>query len=102
MDKNCEFILIFPLFPQYSATTSASIFDEVAKIMSKRRNIPHISFLKHFHDHDSYIEAIASHLKEFWEKNARSEKLILSYHGIQINILKKVTFITVFVKKRVD
>lgn len=89
LDKNCEFILIFPLFPQYSATTSASIFDEVAKIMSKRRNIPHISFLKHFHDHDSYIEAIASHLKEFWEKNARSEKLILSYHGIPNKYFKK-------------
>ena len=64
LDKNCEFILIFS-FPQYSATTSASIFDEVARIMSKRRNIPHISFLKHFHDNDSYIEAIVSHLKDF-------------------------------------
>jgi ferrochelatase len=82
LDKNCEFILIFPLFPQYSATTSASIFDEVARIISKRRNIPHISFLKHFHDHDCYIESIANHLNEFWENNRKGEKLILSYHGI--------------------
>lgn len=89
LDKNCEFILIFPLFPQYSATTSASIFDEVARIISKKRNIPHISFLKHFHDHDSYIDAIANHLKEFWRNNARSEKLILSYHGIPNKYFKK-------------
>lgn len=75
-------LLVLPLYPQYSASTSASTFDAIAADFSRRRWLPDFRFISHYHDFPPYIEAMAKHIETHWEQNGRNHKLILSYHGI--------------------
>lgn len=77
-----EHILIVPLYPQYSATTTGSIYDQVATISKQSRNIPQIHIIKHYYDHPVYIEALADSVKKSWHENGQSERLLMSFHGI--------------------
>lgn len=75
-------LLIIPLYPQYSATTSASIFDVIAQYYQKQRRIPDVRFVSHYHDNDNYINALVNKVKSHWEVHGKAEKLMLSFHGI--------------------
>ncbi len=75
-------LVILPAYPQYSATTTASVFDEVTRYFQKQRDIPELRFVKHYHDHGAYIEALAQQITTYWEANGRGDKLLLSFHGI--------------------
>ncbi|MBN3564565.1 ferrochelatase [Aliamphritea spongicola] len=77
-----EKVLIIPLYPQYSATTTAPVYDQVQAFQRKQRNVMDIRIVKEYHDHPLYISALADGVTSFWQENGRSEKLILSYHGI--------------------
>lgn len=79
---NCERILILPAYPQYSATTTASIFDAVCGHYARVRNVPELRFAKHYHDHESYIQALKKSVLAHWEVNGRAEKLVMSFHGV--------------------
>lgn len=78
----CERILIIPAYPQYSATTTASILDAVSSHYSQVRNVPELRFTKHYHDHESYIQALKKSVLAHWEVNGRAEKLVMSFHGV--------------------
>jgi ferrochelatase len=75
-------LLVIPLYPQYSATTTASIFDVVGQYYQQQRRIPDIRFVSHYHDNDNYIKALVDKVKYHWEVNGKAEKLMLSFHGI--------------------
>lgn len=75
-------ILILPAYPQYSATTTASIFDAVFDVYKKVRNIPDLRLIKHYHDHPGYIAALKNSILKHWETNGRSTHLVLSFHGV--------------------
>lgn len=77
-----ERILILPAYPQYSATTTASNFDAVAAHYQQTRNVPELRFIKHFHDHPAYIQALKASVLKSWESNGRPEKLVMSFHGL--------------------
>ncbi len=81
-DENIEKIIVLPLFPQYSSTTTAAVFDQVADFIKQTRNIPEIQLIKDYHQHDNYINALASSIEKHWQQNGKSEKLLLSFHGI--------------------
>ena len=80
-NKNCRKILVLPLFPQYSATTTGSIFDEVTKVMSTWRWVPSLNFINSYHDNDDFIDAISSSIKSKLEE-INPHKIIFTYHGI--------------------
>lgn len=80
--KNSQRILIFPLYPQYSATTTASTFDAVTKVMRTWRWIPEIRMINHYHDDAGYINALKESISEHWAVNGLAEKLLFSFHGI--------------------
>ncbi len=82
-------LMVLPLYPQYSASTSASTFDAIAKDFTRRRWLPDFRFVSHYPDYPPYIEAMAAHIRAFWEQHGRNDKLILSYHGIPLKYLKK-------------
>lgn len=82
LQQGVEKLVVLPLYPQYSATTTASTFDAVAQEFTKRRLIPELRFINHYHDFQPYIDALAKKIEQHWEVNGRSDKLILSYHGI--------------------
>lgn len=80
--KKYKKVIILPLFPQYSATTTAAVFDQVADFIKKTRNIPELHLIKDYHQSEKYIEALASSIRDHWQDNGKSEKLLLSFHGI--------------------
>ena len=81
-DKGCERIFILPLYPQYSATTTASIFDAVTTELRSWRLIPEICTLNQYHDHPDYIQALAESVTHFQKQHGQADKLLLSYHGL--------------------
>lgn len=81
-DKNCSRMILFPLYPQYAASSSASAMDSFFKILIKTRNVPEIRTIKHYHDHPDYINALKNSVLAFWKKNGRPSKLIMSFHGV--------------------
>ncbi|RZI41435.1 ferrochelatase [Herbaspirillum sp. HC18] len=80
--EGCDRILILPAYPQYSATTTASIFDAVFSHYAKVRNVPELRLVKHYHDHDGYIQALKKSVLAHWEQNGRPDKLVMSFHGV--------------------
>ncbi len=74
--------LVLPLYPQYSATTTASVFDEVTSVLQTWRWLPDLRFINHYHDHPMYIDALANSISEHWVNNSRADKLLFSFHGI--------------------
>lgn len=81
-EKGCERIIILPLYPQYSATTTGSTFDAVAEVLKVWRRVPEISFINAYHDHPAYIEALAGSVQSYWQQHGEPERLLISFHGI--------------------
>ncbi|MBX9813015.1 MAG: ferrochelatase [Burkholderiales bacterium] len=80
--QNCDRILLAPLYPQYSASTTATAFDAAFACLSGMRNQPAIRTVRHFHDHTGYINALAQNIRDYWMKNGRPERLVMSFHGV--------------------
>lgn len=81
-DAGVRRMLVLPLYPQYSGSTVASVFDEVTRQMSKVRWIPETRFINQYFDHPAYIEALAESVKESWNENGKPQRLVMSFHGI--------------------
>jgi ferrochelatase len=75
-------ILVLPLYPQYSATTTASVFDAVYAWAGRIRRLPELRFVNHYHDDDGYIGALARRIGDHWQVHGRPDKLVLSFHGV--------------------
>ncbi|MDX2421652.1 MAG: ferrochelatase [Amphritea sp.] len=75
-------LLILPLYPQYSATTTAAVFDQVTDVLKDWRWLPDLRMINQDHDHPKYIEALAGSIKKQWAENPRGELLLFSFHGI--------------------
>ena len=80
--KNCTKILLFPLYPQYASSSSASAMDSLWRLLLKTRNVPEIRTIRNYHDHPAYINALKVSVLDFWENNGKPTKLIMSFHGI--------------------
>lgn len=78
----CERILVFPLYPQYSATTTASVFDAVTGELQRWRWIPELRLVNQYGDDPGYLAALAASVEEHWQQRGRAEKLLFSFHGI--------------------
>jgi len=79
---NAKRIIVLPLYPQYSATTTASTFDAIAKELQKWRWLPDLEFISHYHEHPGYIETLANSVRAHWQQNGKADKLLMSFHGI--------------------
>ena len=92
--QGMERLLLLPLYPQYSATTTASSFDEVFRVLGTWRDQPELRLIKHFHDNPSYIAALRAQVLDAWEKSgrpdfAKGDRLVMSFHGLpKRNLLK--------------
>ena len=80
--QGCERILIAPLYPQYAASTTATVVDAVSGYAARLRNQPELRFIKRYQDDPGYIQALASKLTAFWDRHGRPERLLLSFHGL--------------------
>ncbi|MFV2057424.1 MAG: ferrochelatase, partial [Thiohalomonadales bacterium] len=79
--ENARRIVVLPLYPQYSCSTTASTFDEIASILKDWRWIPEFRFINQYHADDGYIAALSNSILDAWEEKGQSEMLIFSFHG---------------------
>ncbi len=80
-------VLVLPLYPQYAASTTASLADDVAAWLRTVRNVPELRFVKHYHDEPAYITALAKRIDDHWAVHGRPDKLLLSFHGVPMRSL---------------
>jgi ferrochelatase len=81
-------VLVLPAYPQYSATTTASVFDAVYTWGLRTRQLPELRFVNHYHDHPGYIQALAAKIQAHWAVHGRSEQLVMSFHGVPARTLQ--------------
>ena len=77
-----EHMVVLPLYPQYSCSTVAAVWDELARILAPKRGIPGVSFIRDYADDSSYIDALAKSARDSFAQHGEPDLLLLSYHGI--------------------
>lgn len=82
MEQGVRRLLVVPMYPQYSGSTTASVFDAIAADFQQRRWLPELRFLTHYHDYPPYIAAVAEKIKAYQATHGKAEKLLFSYHGV--------------------
>ena len=80
--EGVEHIVVLPLFPQFSATSSAPVYDAVQRWTTVQRNLVNLSIIKDYFAHPSYIAAMAQSIKDFRAVHGSAQKLLMSFHGI--------------------
>jgi ferrochelatase len=88
-DANAERILVLPLYPQYAASTTASAFDRVSAALRRLRRVPGLRLVDGFHDDAGYIRALAQNVNDYWMKNGRPDRLVMSFHGLPRRTLER-------------
>ncbi len=81
-ESGVEKFIILPLYPQYAAATTASIFDKVTETLGRWRYVPEFKFITDYHLNEGYIHAVANSIEQYWQANGKSELLIFSLHGL--------------------
>jgi ferrochelatase len=90
MADGCDRILIAPMYPQYCAATTATVFDEVARVLKKMRWQPALRFVPPYHDEPGYIAALADDLtRQVRALTFKPEVMLLSFHGMPQQTLEK-------------
>ncbi|MBF8269461.1 MAG: hemH [Gammaproteobacteria bacterium] len=79
---NVQRLLVFPLYPQYSAASTGTTFDAVAAVLKTWRWVPELRLLNLYHDDVGYIETLVSSIRDHWAGKGRSDRLLFSFHGL--------------------
>ena len=80
--KKMERIVIVPMYPQFSAATTGSIYDCYADLIKKSRDIPDCRIIKDYFKEEIYLDALASSVNEFWCQKESRNRLLFSFHGL--------------------
>jgi ferrochelatase len=81
-ERGLQRLLVLPLYPQYSASTTATVWDTVFHTLQSWRNLPELRLIRSFHRHPAYIAAMAARIREHWAEHGRAERLVFSFHGV--------------------
>lgn len=82
-------LLVLPLYPQYSGSTSASVFDALAADFTRRRWLPDLRFVAQYYNYQPFIQAAAAHIRQYWDEHGRADRLLFSYHGIPVSYVEQ-------------
>lgn len=77
-----DHVILLPLFPQYSATSTAPLYDALAKWMLEQRNLPGVNIIRDYYQHPLYIQSLAQSVRDYRAEHGYAEKLLMSFHGI--------------------
>ena len=75
-------IVVLPLFPQASGTTTGAVYDQAGAALRDWRALPSLHLIGDYHADDGYIEALANSVREHWQQHGRTAHLLMSFHGI--------------------
>jgi ferrochelatase len=82
LSQGVEEVIVLPLYPQYSGTTTAAVSDGLTKAFKNIPVTPSFQFIRDYHDHPTYIKALAESVKRSWQEKGKGDYLLCSYHGI--------------------
>jgi ferrochelatase len=82
VDEGIRRVLVLPLYPQYSATSTGAVFDALADTIKSLRWPPELRTIGDYHDQSAHIDALARSVERHWASHGRAERLLLSFHGI--------------------
>jgi protoporphyrin/coproporphyrin ferrochelatase len=74
-------LIVLPLYPQYSGSTTASVFDRVTGCLQSWRRVPQLRFIDSYHDEPAYIDAVAATIRDHWRTHDQAH-LLFSFHGV--------------------
>jgi ferrochelatase len=80
-------LVVLPLYPQCSGTTTGAVYDQVSAALGRRRALPDMHYIGNYHDDALYIAALANSVREHWQRLGRSELLLMSFHGLPQRIV---------------
>jgi protoporphyrin/coproporphyrin ferrochelatase len=81
-ERGMQRLLVVPMYPQYAASTTATVVDEVMRELARWRNQPEIRTIKHFHRQAEYIDALAQQVQSSWEREGPPQNFVMSFHGV--------------------
>ena len=87
--KGVEQILILPMYPQFSSSTTAAIYDKLSDLLKQCPHLPEMRWIRDFHDNPGYIDALAQSCQQQWQEHGQSEKLLMSFHGVPERYTRK-------------
>lgn len=82
LSQGVDEVIVLPLYPQYSGTTTAAVSDGITKAFKRIPVIPAFSFIRDYHDHPMFIDALAQSVRAYWAEHGQGDYLLCSYHGI--------------------
>lgn len=80
--QGIEKLIVLPLYPQYSSTTTASVYDDLVKELNQWRHLPDFQFISDYYRHPRYIAAVAESIEQSWNEHGKNELLLMSFHGL--------------------
>lgn len=75
-------LIVLPLFPQYSKSTTAAVWDKITFTLKRQTFIPTLHFIHEYANETDYQKALAESITKFWNKHPRGERLLFSFHGV--------------------
>lgn len=85
-----DHLIVIPMYPQYSSTTTAAVFDKIANFYNAYIYIPKISFVNEFAVDDVYVKTVVNSIRNYWQQYGKISKvIILSFHALPIKLVKK-------------
>jgi protoporphyrin/coproporphyrin ferrochelatase len=81
-EKNASQVIVLPLYPQYSGTTTEAVFDAVSRAEKAASRPLSVERIKEYYQHPEWLRAMADSIQAHWQKNGRAETLVMSFHGI--------------------
>jgi ferrochelatase len=81
-------LLVLPLYPQYSRTTTGSALDAVQSAMQGHPWQPELRIVNDYHGDPGYLDALRDSVTQHWQRHGRGEKLLISFHGIPERYVK--------------
>lgn len=83
--RGVDKIIVLPLYPQYSVSTTESTADKIVEILKSWPVQPDLNIISHYYNNDKYISALAESIK----KNLKTGKLLFSFHGLPQSFVDK-------------
>ncbi|MDP6967688.1 MAG: ferrochelatase [Gammaproteobacteria bacterium] len=82
VQQGVEQLLVLPLFPQYSLSTTAAVGDQLERLSLPCR----VHLVKHYYDHPAYINALAASISQHWQQYGQAQRLLVSFHGLPMTM----------------
>lgn len=81
-NQGIKHIVVMPMYPQYSATTTAVVYDQLANTLTRRRHLPEVRMVMDYYDDPLYISGLANGVREHWKQHGQANLLLMSFHGM--------------------